>query len=110
MRGSINSAPRRWRSAPPNAKPTCIRSVLLTGATPYDVKSLRKAGFDEIRRIIREVDPPRPSTRLSLNADTLASVAAQRHIEPRKLVTILRGDLDWIIMKAMEKDRARRYE
>ncbi|CAN5687684.1 hypothetical protein BH09PLA1_BH09PLA1_31070 [soil metagenome] len=83
---------------------------LLAGVTPFDVKTLRQAGFEEIKRMIREVDPPRPSTRLSMNADALASVAAQRHVEPKKLVTLLRGELDWIVMKALEKDRARRYE
>ncbi len=83
---------------------------LLTGATPFDSKSLRKAGFEEIKRIIREDEPSRPSTRLSRLGAELNTVAKQRAVEPRKLGTILRGDLDWIIMKALEKDRARRYE
>ena len=83
---------------------------LLTGSTPFDSKSLRSAAFQEIQRIIREVDPPKPSTRLSQSVDTLASIAASRRTEPRKLGLIVRGDLDWIVMKALEKDRQRRYE
>jgi len=82
---------------------------LLTGATPFDRQRLRSAAFDEMLRIIREEEPPRPSTRLS-TIDTLPSVAANRHIEPHKLSTMLRGELDWIVMKALEKDRGRRYE
>jgi len=83
---------------------------LLTGSTPFDKKSLKGAMFGEIQRIIREVDPPRPSTRLSESHDTLASIAAQRRIEPRRLGALVRGELDWIVMKALEKERARRYE
>ena len=80
---------------------------LLTGSTPFDKKRSAKAAYDEIRRMIREEEPPKPSTRLS-TSDFIASIAAQRHIEPAKLS--LRGDLDWITMKALEKDRTRRYE
>ncbi len=83
---------------------------LLTGVTPFDAKSLRAAAYQEIIRIIREVEPARPSTRLSGSTDTLPSVAAGRRTEPRRLSSIIRGDLDWIVMKALEKDRARRYE
>jgi serine/threonine protein kinase len=83
---------------------------LLTGTTPFSSNELRSAAYAEIQRIIREVEPPKPSTRLSHNANTLASVAAKRHVEPKKLGTIIRGDLDWIVMKALEKDRGRRYE
>src|SRR6185369_13384400 len=83
---------------------------LLTGTTPFSGKELRSVAYAEIQRIIREVEPPKPSTRLSHNTDTLASVAAQRHTEPRRLGAIVRGDLDWIVMKALEKDRQRRYE
>jgi tetratricopeptide (TPR) repeat protein len=83
---------------------------LLTGTTPFDPKELMSAAYDEMRRIIREVDPPTPSTRLGLNKDTLASVAACRGIEPRKLAAVLRGDLDWIVMRSLEKDRDRRYQ
>ena len=83
---------------------------LLTGTTPFSTEELRSAAFAEMQRIIREVEPPRPSTRLSQNTDTLASVAARRHIDPRKLGTIIRGELDWIVMKCLEKDRQRRYE
>ncbi len=82
---------------------------LLTGVTPFDRKRLLAAALDELLRIIREEEPPRPSTRLS-TIDTLPSVAANRHTEPRKLSALLRGELDWIVMKALEKDRSRRYE
>jgi serine/threonine protein kinase/tetratricopeptide (TPR) repeat protein len=83
---------------------------LLTGTTPFDSRGLRSAAFAEIQRIIREVDPPKPSTRLSQATQTIASVAARRQTEPRKLNAVVRGDLDWIVMKALEKDRSRRYE
>ena len=83
---------------------------LLTGSTPFDSKSLRSAAYAEIQRIIRDIEPPRPSTRLSQNQATLASVAASRRTEPRKLGSIVRSELDWIVMKALEKDRSRRYE
>ena len=82
---------------------------LLTGSTPFDGRTLRSAAYAEIQRIIRELDPPRPSTKLSTSA-TLPSVAAHRHVEPRRLSAMLRGELDWIAMKALEKDRQRRYE
>ncbi len=82
---------------------------LLTGSTPFDAESLQSAAYAEIQRIIREVEPPRPSTRISRNSGSIALVAAQRHTEPRKLGTNVRGDLDWIVMKALEKDRQRRY-
>jgi serine/threonine protein kinase/tetratricopeptide (TPR) repeat protein len=83
---------------------------LLTGTTPFTGQELRSAAFAEIQRIIREVEPPKPSTRLSANTDTIASVAAKRHTEPKRLGTLVRGELDWIVMKALEKDRQRRYE
>lgn len=83
---------------------------LLTGTTPFSGGQLRSAAYAEIQRIIREVEPPKPSTRLSRNTDTLASVAAHRHTDPAKLGSIVRGELDWIVMKALEKDRSRRYE
>src|SRR6476646_2668422 len=82
---------------------------LLTGTTPFDKERFKKAAHDEIRRIIREEEPPRPSTRLS-TAQSLPSVAAQRGTEPSKLTKLVRGELDWIVMKALEKDRVRRYE
>ncbi len=82
---------------------------LLTGDTPFDKHRLRAAALDELLRIIREEEPPKPSTKLS-GSDTLPSVAANRKIEPAKLTAIVRGELDWIVMKALEKDRARRYE
>ncbi|CAN5580066.1 hypothetical protein BH09PLA1_BH09PLA1_04810 [soil metagenome] len=83
---------------------------LLTGSTPFDSKSLRSAAYAEIQRIIREVDPPKPSTRLQQSSDTIGNVASQRNVEPKKLGTIVRGELDWIVMKALEKGRNRRYE
>ncbi len=82
---------------------------LLTGATPFDAKSLRSAAYAEIQRIIREVDPEKPSTRLSTSA-ALLEIASRRKIEPRRLGALVRGDLDWIVMKALEKDRGRRYD
>ena len=82
---------------------------LLTGDTPFDRMRLRSAAFDEMLRIIREEEPPKPSTKLS-SSESLPSVAANRRVEPQKLGTMIRGELDWIVMKAMEKDRARRYE
>jgi len=83
---------------------------LLTGTTPFDGKALRNAGLDEIKRIIREDEPPRPSTRLSRLGAELDAVARLRAIAPSRLRATLRGDLDWIVMKALEKDRRRRYE
>lgn len=82
---------------------------LLTGTTPLDRKRLANAAYDEIRRLICEEEPPKPSTRLS-TSESIASVAAQRHTEPVKLSKLMRGDLDWITMKCLEKDRTRRYE
>jgi serine/threonine protein kinase len=84
---------------------------LLTGATPFDAKELLEAGLDEMRRTIREREPQRPSTRVStLRGDELTTAAKRRGLEPPKLINALRGDLDWIVMKCLEKDRARRYE
>ena len=84
---------------------------LLTGHPPFEPDTLLRAGLDEIRRILREVDPPKPSTRLTTLAnDDLARIARFRRSEPPKLLSLLRGDLDWIAMKALEKDRDRRYE
>jgi len=83
---------------------------LLTGSTPVDRKSLREAAIFDVQRIIREVDPPHPSTRLSRSAATIGTIAAMRQTEPKKLGAIVRGELDWIVMKALDKDRRRRYE
>ena len=84
---------------------------LLTGQTPFDAQELLKSDLDQMRRTIREQEPPRPSTRLStmLNAD-LTEVAKRHGAEPPKLIHLVRGDLDWVVMKALEKDRTRRYE
>ncbi|HWL92012.1 MAG TPA: serine/threonine-protein kinase [Phycisphaerae bacterium] len=83
---------------------------LLTGATPFDAKRLRSAAFAEMQRIIKEEDPPAPSLRLSRSLETLAATAAARQAEPNKLGTLIKGELDWIVMKALDKDRGRRYE
>ncbi len=83
---------------------------LLTGATPFDTRQLLERGYAEIQRVIREVEPPKPSTRVSTLGEGLAGVAARRGTEPRRLGLLLRGDLDWIVMKALEKDRTRRYD
>ncbi|MHC4993252.1 MAG: tetratricopeptide repeat protein, partial [Planctomycetota bacterium] len=82
---------------------------LLTGTTPFDARTLREAGYAEMQRIIREDEPPRPSTRLSTLAD-ISDTARHRRIEATELPRLVRGDLDWIVMKAMDKDRGRRYE
>jgi eukaryotic-like serine/threonine-protein kinase len=84
---------------------------LLTGLTPFDTGELLKAGLDETRRVIREQEPLRPSTRLSKMAGAdLTATAQSRKTEPPKLIRSINGDLDWIAMKALEKDRTRRYE
>ena len=82
---------------------------LLTGELPFGTRELRTAGFDELRRLIREVDPPRPSMRLSTLGENSIASAKSRQSEPATLTRQIRGDLDWITMKALEKDPARRY-
>jgi tetratricopeptide (TPR) repeat protein len=82
---------------------------LLTGSTPFSRQQLRGAAYTEMLRLIREVEPPRPSTKLSSSAE-LPNLAAQRKLEPRRLTRLVHGDLDWIVMKCLEKDRGRRYE
>ena len=83
---------------------------MLVGKTPFDSKELRRAGWDNMRRTIRETEPVRPSTRLAtLAGDELSRIANSRRTEPPRLIHALRGDLDWIIMKCLEKDRAGRY-
>ncbi len=83
---------------------------LLTGSTPLTHKRIKEAAYGEILRMIKEEEPPRPSTRLSSSGEALASISAQRHTEPAKLAKLIRGELDWIVMKTLEKDRNRRYE
>jgi serine/threonine protein kinase len=85
---------------------------LLTGKLPFDPKTLRSAGYAQMQRIIREEDPPKPSARLTkiTDAQELESIAKRRRTEPRVLSKRIRGELDWIILKAMDKDRQRRYE
>ena len=83
---------------------------LLTGTTPLTRQMLKQAAFTEMLRMIREEEPPKPSTRLSDSKDSLPSISAQRQTEPAKLAKQMCGELDWIVMKALEKDRGRRYE
>jgi WD40 repeat protein/serine/threonine protein kinase len=83
---------------------------LLTGTTPFDAETLRNAAFDEMRRIIREQEPQTPSVRLSSLGETLTTVSVRRKADPRRLGPSLRGELDWVVMKELEKDRRRRYE
>jgi eukaryotic-like serine/threonine-protein kinase len=84
---------------------------LLTGTTPFDSEELKKANYDEMRRIIREEEPPRPSQRLTtMEQASLSTICECRSAEPRKLSLQVRGELDWVVMKALEKDRDRRYE
>jgi WD40 repeat protein/serine/threonine protein kinase len=83
---------------------------LLTGSTPLQRQQLRGAAYDELLRLIKEEEPPRPSTRLSTSGEMLAKISQQRNTEPAKLTRLVRGELDWIVMKCLEKDRARRYE
>jgi tetratricopeptide (TPR) repeat protein len=84
---------------------------LLTGQTPFDPKDLLRVGLDAMRRTIREQEPARPSTRLStLLEGELSEIARHRQIDAPRLIHLVRGDLDWIVMKCLEKDRARRYE
>jgi tetratricopeptide (TPR) repeat protein len=83
---------------------------LLTGTTPFENERLRAAGFEEMRRIIREEEPPKPSTRISTLGQAATTVSVNRRSDPRRLSQLFRGELDWIVMKALEKDRNRRYE
>jgi serine/threonine protein kinase/tetratricopeptide (TPR) repeat protein len=84
---------------------------LLSGTTPFDKERLQEASYDEIRRLIREEEPPKPSKRMStLNQQAGSTISAQRQSSPQQLCVLLRGELDWIVMKALEKDRNHRYE
>src|SRR5262249_55855118 len=83
---------------------------LLTGSTPFDRTRLERAGVDEIRRIVREEEPPKPSTRISTLGDAALTVTENRQCDWRRLSRLLRGELDWIVMKCLEKDRLRRYQ
>src|ERR1039457_2082126 len=84
---------------------------LLTGGTPFDAKQLLQSGLDAMRKTIRETEPPRPSTKLgTLLAADLSAVAQRHGAESPRLIHLIRGDLDWIVMKSLEKDRTRRYE
>src|SRR5207249_4285907 len=83
---------------------------LLTGNTPLTHKRMKEGAYAEILRMIKEDEPPKPSTRLSDSGEALAAISAQRHMEPAKLTKLVRGELDWIVMKTLEKDRNRRYE
>jgi hypothetical protein len=83
---------------------------LLTGTTPFEAERLRAAAFEEMLRIIREEEPPKPSTRVSTLGGRATEIAGHRQVDPALLRRTLQGDLDWIVMKALEKDRARRYD
>jgi serine/threonine protein kinase len=83
---------------------------LLTGTTPFDAKTLREAGYAEFQRMIREDEPPPLSTRVSALGEELADVAKHRRTQPEALRKLFRGDLDWIVLRALEKDRTRRYD
>jgi serine/threonine protein kinase/WD40 repeat protein len=84
---------------------------LLTGRTPFDARELMQAGLDAMRKVIREREPLRPSTKVAtLKGEELTTTAARRAAEAPRLISLLRGDLDWIVMKCLEKDRTRRYE
>jgi WD40 repeat protein/tetratricopeptide (TPR) repeat protein len=83
---------------------------LLTGTTPFDRERLHQAGYDELRRIIREEEPPRPSTRISSMGEAATTISTQRQSDPKRLGQFFRAELDWIVMKCLEKDRNRRYE
>src|SRR5262249_25548727 len=83
---------------------------LLTGTTPFDQERLRQASYDEMRRILREEEPPKPSTRISTLGQAAATVSANRQSDPQHLSQLFRGELDWIVMKALEKDPKRRHE
>jgi eukaryotic-like serine/threonine-protein kinase len=83
---------------------------LLTGSTPLEREKLREVAFAEVLRRIHEEEPAKPSTRLSESKDSLPSISAQRKMEPARLTKLVRGELDWIVMKSLEKDRRRRYE
>ncbi len=83
---------------------------LLTGSTPFSTRELLSGAYAEMQRVIREVEPPSPSTRLSQARETLANIASSRRIEPKRLGFVVRGELDWIVMKALEKERGRRYD
>ena len=82
---------------------------LLAGSTPFTAEQLRGAAYDEMLRMIREVEPPKPSVKLS-SSHELPAIAASRKLEPRRLTSLVSGELDWIVMKALDKDRSRRYE
>jgi serine/threonine protein kinase/tetratricopeptide (TPR) repeat protein len=83
---------------------------LLTGSTPFDGEELRSVGYGEMQRIMREDEPPRPSAKVSTLGHDAIEIARRRHCDPAALTRTIRGDLDWIVMKSLEKDRTRRYE
>ena len=99
-----------WTRAPTSTALGVLLYELLTGTTPFDKERLKEASYDEIRRIIREEEPVKPSTRISTLGQAATTVSANRKSEPQRLSQLFRGELDWIVMKALEKDRNRRYE
>src|SRR5262249_468918 len=83
---------------------------LLTGTTPFDKERLQEADYEEVGRIIREEEPPRPTTRITTLGQAATTISSHRKSDPKRLSKVLRGELDWIVMMALEKDRNRRYE
>ena len=83
---------------------------LLTGSLPFDAKTLRSGAYAELQRVIREVEPAKPSTRIATKGDDLKGIALNRQVDPARLRSSLSGELDWIVMRCLEKDRGRRYE
>jgi len=82
---------------------------LLTGSTPLETDQLLKAGYAEIQRLVKEAEPQRPSTRISTSGAKLTAIAKHRSVAPERLSALIKGELDWVVMKALEKDRNRRY-
>ena len=83
---------------------------LLTGSPPIEKARLREAGWEKVMQLIREEEPRKPSTRISESGDAIAGISGARHTSPVSLLSLVRGDLDWVVMKALEKERSRRYE
>src|SRR5262249_53952253 len=80
------------------------------GTTPFDKERFREAGYDEVRRILREEEPPKPSTRISTLGKAATTLSMQRRSDPKRLVQLCRGELDWVVSKGLEQARNRRYE
>src|SRR5438132_996878 len=109
---SLTSAPRipACRTSSWNWSTVCRSPSTATTTTPLSHRRVKEAAYSDILRMIKEEEPPSPSTRLSDSGEALASISANRHTEPAKLAKLVKGELDWIVMKCLEKDRNRRYE